>query len=67
MAGLVIKRRPGQVIRIGPYITITIADIHGDYAKINIQAPRHLPVWRGEVGEWRDPAADPVDHGRDFD
>jgi len=67
MAGLTIKRQPGEVIQIGPDITVTLLGIRGQTARINIQAPRELAVWRGEIGAWRDPEADPVDHGKDFD
>lgn len=65
MAGLVIKRRPGQTIQCGP-ATIKVGEIRGDYVKIQIVAPRDMVIYRGECEDkWE--SADPVDHGQDFD
>jgi len=46
---LVINRRQGQAIRIGPNITITLGETRGSYTEILIDAPRAVPVWRAEI------------------
>ena len=46
---LVLARKKGQVIKLGPDITITVLDIHGDTVRLGIDAPRNLPVHRLEV------------------
>ena len=46
---LVISRRQGQAIRIGPNITITLGETRGSYTEILIDAPRAVPVWRAEI------------------
>jgi len=46
---LTIKRKEGQAIRIGPHITVTLGRTRGSHTAIHIEAPRSVPVWRGEV------------------
>ncbi len=46
---LVLARKKGQVIKLGPDITITVLDIRGDTVRLGIDAPRNLPVHRLEV------------------
>lgn len=47
---LVLSRAIGQSIVIGGHIVVTVADVRGDKAKIGIEAPRDVPVFRGELG-----------------
>jgi carbon storage regulator len=48
---LVLSRRVDEVIRVGDDITIIITDIRGDKCRIGIDAPKDVPVHRGEVYE----------------
>lgn len=46
---LVLSRKKGEAIRIGPSITITLGETRGSYTEILIDAPRSVPVWRAEI------------------
>ncbi len=46
---LILSRKTDQQIKIGDNITITIIDIKGDQAKIGIEAPKNVKVFRQEV------------------
>lgn len=48
---LVLSRKKGEEIKIGDGITIVLVEIRGDKARIGIEAPRDVPVHRGEVYE----------------
>lgn len=45
---LVLTRKIGEVIHIGNDITITVTDIDRGKVRIGIDAPRALPIYRGE-------------------
>lgn len=50
MPGLTLTRRDGQEIVIAEgLIVISIRQIKGSAVRINIEAPRDIDVWRGEV------------------
>ena len=49
---LTIKRKEGQAIRIGPHITVTLGKTRGSHTAIHIEAPRSVPVWRGEIEDF---------------
>jgi carbon storage regulator len=56
---LVLTRRPGQSIRVGPNVEVRVVRIEGDRVVIGIAAPRHVAVVRAELveevtGELRD-------------
>jgi carbon storage regulator len=56
---LVLTRRPGQSIRIGPNVEVRVVRIEGDRVVLGIAAPRHVAVVRAELvdevsGELRD-------------
>jgi carbon storage regulator len=56
---LVLTRRPGQSIRIGPNVEVRVVRIEGDRVVLGIAAPRHVAVVRAELieqvsGEVRD-------------
>ena len=48
---LVLTRRPGQSIRIGPGIDVRVVRIEGDRVVLGIAAPRHVAVVRSELVE----------------
>jgi carbon storage regulator len=56
---LVLTRRPGQSIQIGPNVEVRVVRIEGDRVVLGITAPRHVAVVRAELieqvsGELRD-------------
>ena len=48
---LVLTRRPGQSIRIGPGIDVRVVRIEGDRVVLGIAAPSHVAVVRSELVE----------------
>lgn len=46
---LVLTRKPGQKLRIGNNIIITVLDHTSEYSKVGIEAPREIPIYREEV------------------
>jgi carbon storage regulator len=46
---LVLTRKSGQTIRVGDSILLKVLECKGNYVKIGITAPPHLPVHREEV------------------
>ena len=48
---LVLTRRSGQSIRIGPSMEVRVVRIEGDRVVLGIAAPRHVAVVRAELVE----------------
>lgn len=48
---LVLSRRVGEALRIGPDITVTVVGVKGGYLRIGIEAPANVPVHREELYE----------------
>jgi len=48
---LVLTRRIGETIRIGPHIVVTILGVSGSQIRIGIDAPKDVAVHREEVFE----------------
>lgn len=46
---LVLTRRVGETILIGPDVTVTVMGVKGNQVRIAIDAPRDVPVHRQEV------------------
>jgi len=46
---LVLSRRPGETIRVGSDITLTIVEVNGNRVRVGIDAPIEIPVVRGEL------------------
>ncbi|QDT68467.1 hypothetical protein MalM25_13890 [Planctomycetes bacterium MalM25] len=46
---LVLTRKPQEKIRIGDNITITVIKTKGQGVRLGIEAPRDVPVLRGEL------------------
>jgi len=48
---LILSRKPGQGIRVGSHIVITVKEIRGRQVRIGIDAPADIPVYREEIYE----------------
>lgn len=48
---LVLSRKRGERVMIGPDVVVEIVAIRGDKVRVGIAAPRELPVHRQEVYE----------------
>jgi carbon storage regulator len=48
---LIITRRPGERIVLGDEIVVTVMEISGQTARIGIEAPQAVPVYREEIWE----------------
>ncbi len=46
---LVLSRRPGQGLRIGPNVELQVVRIEGDRVVLGIAAPREIAVVRSEL------------------
>ena len=46
---LILTRRPGETLRIGDDIEVTILGVKGNQIRIGINAPKETPVHREEV------------------
>ncbi len=46
---LVLSRREGESIVIGPNVVVTVVEIRGDHIRLGIEAPRSVTVHRHEV------------------
>jgi carbon storage regulator len=48
---LVLSRKPGEALRVGEEVEITVVEVKGEMVRLGIQAPRHVQVWRKELWE----------------
>ena len=48
---LILSRKPGQGIRVGSNIVITVKEIRGRQVRIGFDAPADIPVYREEIYE----------------
>ena len=46
---LVLSRRPGETIRVGDDITITVTGVNGNQVRIGIDAPKDKVILREEI------------------
>ncbi len=46
---LILTRKPGEAIRIGPDIVVTVLGVNGQQVRLGIEAPRDVTVHREEV------------------
>ncbi len=46
---LVVSRKPGERIRIGESIEVTILAVRGEQVSLGISAPREVPIHRQEL------------------
>ena len=48
---LILMRRPGESIYIGPNVVVTLVSLERNRARIGIQAPRDVAVDREEIAK----------------
>ncbi len=46
---LVLSRKSGESIRIGPNIVVTVLGVQGDKVQLGIAAPTDIAIWRTEL------------------
>jgi len=46
---LVLTRRPGEGLKIGKDIVVTVLGIKGSQVRIGLDAPKHVPIHRQEL------------------
>jgi carbon storage regulator len=46
---LILTRRIGETIRIGPHIVVTVLGVKGSQVRIGIDAPKDVEVHREEI------------------
>ena len=54
---LVLGRKQGETIVIGDNVTVTVVKIHANRIELGVEAPREIPVLRGELLEPESEAA----------
>lgn len=47
---LILTRKPGQSINIGPDIVVTVVERIGSQIRIGIEAPKDIPIHRDDIG-----------------
>jgi carbon storage regulator CsrA len=55
---LVLSRKPGEQVVIGNGITLTVAEVRGNRARLAFDAPDQVRILRAELACWQD---DPLD------
>ena len=48
---LVISRKPGEKLKIGESVYLTILSVNGDKVTIGVDAPKNVNILRGELME----------------
>ncbi len=48
---LILQRKPGEALRIGDNITVSVVSIDGGRVRIAIDAPSDVPILRNELVE----------------
>lgn len=48
---LILTRRPGELIRVGDDITVTVMSVKGNQVRLGIDAPQDVAVHRLEIYE----------------
>ena len=46
---LVLSRKKNEVIHLGDNVKVVVVEIRGDKVRLGIEAPKEVPVHRGEV------------------
>jgi carbon storage regulator len=48
---LILTRRLGETVKIGPDIDVTVMAVHGNQVRLGISAPKNIEVDREEIFE----------------
>jgi carbon storage regulator len=48
---LILSRRIGEIIRIGPDVVVTVLGVNGNQVRLGVNAPKDVAVHREEVFE----------------
>jgi carbon storage regulator len=48
---LILSRRPGESVKIGDEVTVTVLDVRGSHVRLGFTAPPNVAVHREEVFE----------------
>jgi carbon storage regulator CsrA len=48
---LILTRRAGETLVIGPDVEVTVLGVKGNQVRIGIKAPKHISVHREEIAE----------------
>lgn len=56
---LVLTRRMGETILVGPDIKVTVLSLHGRQVRLAVEAPAEVGIWRAEILARREPVAEP--------
>jgi len=56
--GLVLTRKPGQSIKIGPTIVVEVTAVRGGRVSLRVAAPPDVPIIRGELQFYTLPIGD---------
>jgi len=48
---LILARKQGEAILIGEDVKVIVLEIDGNQVRLGFEAPRHIPIDRGEVLE----------------
>ena len=46
---LILTRRPGETLRIGDNVTVSLLEVKGNQVRLGINAPKEVPVHREEI------------------
>lgn len=46
---LILTRRVGETVFIGDQVQVTVLGVKGEQVRVGIDAPRSIPVHRGEI------------------
>ena len=49
---LIITRRPGEKVMLGDDVVVEVIEVSGNSVRIGIAAPRSVPVYREEIGDF---------------
>jgi carbon storage regulator len=48
---LVLSRKPREAILVGDNVWVTVLEVRGSVVRLGIEAPREVPVLRGELAD----------------
>jgi carbon storage regulator len=57
---LILTRRPGESLRIGDDVEVTVMAVNGSQVRIGIKAPRNIAVDREEIAERKQREREPA-------